>query len=97
MSRVLHLSLRGLYFRQIRALAKEFEFRVVTPYWEKRIVGREYDEIELTLGYPRAGDDSRRIRRPWLGFERQTITHPHFGSEPVQVFAIRVNPEQSHG
>jgi len=29
-----------------------------------------------------------RIVQPYRGFERQTITHPHFGPDPVQVFAI---------
>jgi hypothetical protein len=35
---------------------------------------------------PRAAETG--IIRPYRGFERQTITHPHFGSAPVRVFAI---------
>lgn len=29
--------------------------------------------------------------RPWRGYELQTIIPPHFGIDPVEVFAIRVN------
>ncbi len=29
--------------------------------------------------------------RPWRGFSRNVITHPHFGDYPVEVFAIHVN------
>jgi hypothetical protein len=91
MSRVLHLPLKGLFFRQIRDGGKLFEYRLCTDYWRKRIEGREYDRIELTLGYPPAGDTRRRLSRPWKGFERQTIEHWHFGPHPVEVYAIRVN------
>lgn len=97
--RILTLPLRGLYFRQIKAGAKCLEFRLRTDYWRKRLEGREYDLIVLTLGYPKASDTSRRLMRPWMGYEKQTITHPHFGSDPVEVYAITVNvtrEEQRH-
>ncbi|ENN4178965.1 ASCH domain-containing protein, partial [Salmonella enterica subsp. enterica serovar Typhimurium] len=28
---------------------------------------------------------------PYGGYEVKTITHPHFGDEPVKVYAIKVN------
>jgi hypothetical protein len=84
--------LKAEYFNAIKAGTKPLEFRLVTPYWTRRLVGRVYDAIELTLGYPARDDAARRIRRPWRGFERQTIQHPHFGPEPVEVFAIDVAP-----
>lgn len=93
--RVLHLPLKGIYFREIRDGVKPYEYRLCTPFWSKRLVGRDYDGIELSLGYPPRGDYERRLTRPWRGFERQTITHPHFGAEPVEVFAILVNDEFS--
>lgn len=52
---------------------------------------RWYDTLIITRGYPRKDDDSRRIVVPYEGFEVKTITHPHFGPEPVKVFAIKVN------
>lgn len=93
--RVLTLPLKGVYFREIRDGAKPYEYRLATPFWTKRLAGREYDSIELTLGYPPRGDEERRLTRSWRGCERQTITHPHFGPDPVEVFAIVVNDEFS--
>jgi ASC-1-like (ASCH) protein len=82
---VLHLKTR--YFSQIKDGSKAFEFRIVKPYWEKRLVGRHYDRVIFWDAYkPRTPETV--IIRPYRGFERQTITHPHFGPDPVQVFAI---------
>lgn len=89
--RVLTLPLKTEYFNQIRAGIKPFEFRRCTAYWRKRLVNRDYDRIVLTLGYPSRGDTARRLQRPWRGLEIQTITHPLFGEQPVEVFAILVN------
>ncbi|EIU1445414.1 TPA: ASCH domain-containing protein [Pseudomonas aeruginosa] len=86
----LTLALKGEYFDAIRAGTKLEEFRLVTPYWRKRLEGRHYDFIELTRGYPRRGDHARRLFLPWQGLRMATITHPHFGPEPVVVFAINV-------
>lgn len=87
----LHLNLKAEYFDQIKAGVKPDEYRLCTPYWTKRLEGRSYDGIVLKKGYPNAGDQDRIIERPWYGYERQKITHPHFGASPVAVFAIRVN------
>lgn len=87
---VLHLAVKGIYFDQIKAGIKPWEYRLVTPYWRKRLEGRRYDEIRLTLGYPKAGDTERILVFPWRGYQVQEITHPHFGPSPVQVFAINV-------
>lgn len=89
--RVLHLPLKGIYFDQIKSGDKLEEFRLVTPYWAKRLEGREYDRIEIAKGYPPRDDKERRISRPWKGFRKTTITHPHFGADPVEVYAILVN------
>ena len=91
MSRVLTLPLNGAYFDQIRDGSKVEEFRLVTPFWSKRLQGRTYDRIVLTRGYPPRDDHSRRLERSWRGFTRKTITHPHFGPDPVEVFAIDVS------
>ncbi|HEM8998857.1 TPA: ASCH domain-containing protein [Burkholderia cenocepacia] len=88
--RTLTLALKGIYFDQIAAGTKDEEFRLVTPFWQKRLLNRTYDRIVLTRGYPKTSDTSRRIELPWRGFVTRTITHPHFGPDPVEVFAIRV-------
>jgi hypothetical protein len=84
------LPLKGEYFDQIEAGTKPEEFRLCTPYWTKRLVGRQYRNVILTRGYPRADDQSRRLTRHWKGYVVRTITHPHFGDAPVEVFAINV-------
>lgn len=84
------LPLKAEYFHQIKAGTKLEEFRLCTPYWRKRLEGRTFDRIVLTLGYPAASDTARRLVRPWRGYRETTITHEHFGTEPVQVFAINV-------
>ena len=84
------LPLKGEYFDAIRDGTKPREYRLVNDYWSKRLVGRSFDRIELTKGYPKAGDKERRLTRAWRGYTVETITHPHFGATPVRVFAIDV-------
>lgn len=88
--RVLTLNLRGVYFDEIASGTKTEEYRLVNEYWTKRLWSG-YDVIEICRGYPKRGDESRRLRRPWLGYLKKTIIHPHFGPDPVEVYAIRVN------
>ena len=52
---------------------------------------REYDYVLFKLGYPKRDDWDKIIVEPYRGYEVQTIVHPHFGSEPVEVFAIYTN------
>lgn len=98
MSKTLTLPLKRLYFEQIRDGSKVEEFRLATPYWKKRLEGRSYDGIVLTLGYPKSGDHERRLERPWKGFRKTFIRHPLFGPEPVEVYAINVrDPSDRRG
>lgn len=94
MTRTLTLPLKGEYFDQIKAGTKREEFRLVTPHWRKRLEGRTYDRIELTRGYPMRNDGARRLVLPWKGYRITTITHPHFGPDPVEVYAIDVSTEE---
>lgn len=90
MNGTLTIAVNGEYFDQIKAGIKPEEYRLDTPYWSKRLDGREYDNIVLTRGYPKRTDLERRLVLPWRGVTRKTLTHPHFGSDPVKVFAILV-------
>lgn len=90
----LTLPLKGIYFDQIKSGEKTEEYRLVTPFWIKRLAGRAYDYIVLTKGYPKADDAERRLTVPWRGYTLKTITHPHFGPDPVEVFAIRVSTQE---
>lgn len=86
----LHLNLKGEYFDQIKAGSKLYEFRAYKT-WANRLEDKTFDRIFIKRGYPKRTDISKVIERPWRGYELQTIKHPHFGSEPVVVFAILVN------
>jgi hypothetical protein len=87
------IPLNGVYFDQIKAGTKLEEYRLVNDYWTKRLLFRNYDRLILTRGYPRKDDEGRRINLKYRGFEVRDITHPHFGPEPVQVFAIKIDME----
>jgi hypothetical protein len=84
----LYLPVKRIYFDSIKAGCKGEEYRLVTPYWTKRLVGRYYDQVIVTLGYPSAIDFERRLEFPWNGYRKTRLTHPHFGPGEVEVFAI---------
>lgn len=86
----LTLALKGEYFDAIKMGIKTEEFRLLTQYWRRRLEGRTYDMIELTRGYPKRSDQERRLVLAWQGYRLTTITHPHFGTDPVEVYAIFV-------
>ena len=86
----LHLNLKGIYFAEIKAGTKLFEYRLRSK-WERRLAGKSFDRVWIKYGYPANDNAERILERPWMGYELQVITHPHFGSEPVEVLAIRVN------
>lgn len=87
----LQLAVNGEYFDQMKSGEKVEEYRLVTSFWSKRILARNYDRLIITRGYPKRDDASKRIDVPYAGYEVKVITHPHFGPDPVKVFAIRVN------
>lgn len=86
------LPVKRIYFEQMRSGDKIEEFRLVTPYWIGRLCGKKYDRVIVTMGYPARDDADRRLVFPWRGYHETTITHPHFGADPVRVFAILVWP-----
>ncbi|GKV89306.1 ASCH domain-containing protein [Pectobacterium carotovorum] len=93
----LQLAVNGEYFDAMKRGEKTEEYRLCNPYWFKRLVRnstgepKNFDRLIITRGYPRKDDADRRIDIPYDGFEIKTITHKHFGAEPVKVFAIKVN------
>ena len=87
------LPVKGIYFDQIQSGEKSDEFRLCTPFWRKRLEGKTFDRVIVTKGYPKRDDEARRLVRKWAGYRVTTITHPHFGNEPVEVFAIKVDEQ----
>lgn len=78
----------GNYYDDFESGDKDHEFRLTTAFWKKRLVGRTYDTVTIARGYPKRGEANKRQVFKWKGFDVRTITHPHFGSAPVEVFAI---------
>lgn len=85
------LPLKREFFDAIKAGTKPEEFRLRNDYWSKRLEGKTFDRVVLTLGYPKRDDHARRIVLPWQGYRECQITHPLFGADPVDVFAINVH------
>lgn len=84
------LPLKREFFDAIKAGTKPEEYRLRNAYWRKRLEGKTFDRVILTLGYPKRDDHARRIVLPWQGYRECQITHSLFGAGPVDVFAINV-------
>lgn len=89
----LTIPLKSIYFDQIKVGTKTQEFRLVTPFWARRIRFKHFDFITFTKGYPAQDDAERRLTFPWRGYEVKVIQHEHFGPDPVEVFAINIGAE----
>ena len=85
----LWLSVKQEYFNAYMRGEKIEEFRRYNDYWIKRLVGRDYDMIHYRWAYPsKEQQKDRMVSMPYLGYKLKTITHKHFGPDPVEVFAI---------
>jgi len=84
------LPVKAIYFHQIADGTKPEEFRLANEYWRRRLLGKTFDRVIITLGYPKANDTERRVIRPWRGYVMKTITHEFFNNAPAHVFAINV-------
>jgi hypothetical protein len=51
MSQILHRNLHREFFAEIVAGKKPIEYRSQTPYWRKRLEGRNYKIIKFRNGY----------------------------------------------
>lgn len=89
--KVLVLNLKTEYFNAIKEGVKKFEYRISKKYWEKRLINREYDFIEIRLGYPKSDEKNKILKFKWEGFDKIMLQHKEFGDEPVEVFAIKLS------
>lgn len=87
----LYLHLKWQYFDEIRRGVKPEEFRLCTEFWARRLLNRSYDGILIMWAYPSKDELDKILFRPWRGVSQRIITHPHFGPDPVSVFAIPVH------
>lgn len=65
---ILHLNLYKEYFDLIAKGKKKTEYRDITPYWQKRIENRQYDEINFRNGYRK---DAPFVRVEYLGYKKR--------------------------
>ncbi len=49
--RILHLTLKKRWFREIRDGKKTTEYRDFKPYWITRLEGKTFDEVHFRNGY----------------------------------------------
>ena len=88
--KTLYLPLKREYFEAIKSGKKLEEYRLYNAYWRRRIEGKEFDRLVLTLGYPSRDDSSRHIVRPWLGYKIKMIDNYLGSNVSVKVFVIEV-------
>jgi hypothetical protein len=89
--RVLTLNVKGEYFDQMANRTKLEEYRNISPYWQKRLMGKTYDVVVIKKGYPKNSDTARILRREWQGVRIVEIQHKEFGPNPINVFGIGAN------
>lgn len=88
--RYLILNLKKEYFQEIKSGAKKEEYRLCTPYWQKRLENKKYDKVLIKLGYPKNSEIEKILEFKYLGYEIKTIKHKHFGDDPVKVYSIKL-------
>lgn len=87
------LRVKKVYFDAIVSGSKRNEHREVTPYWRKRIEGRKYDTVTITCGYPKRNDLTKQVKFKYNGYSVGEIHHEHFGTGPILVYSIFLEPE----
>lgn len=83
----LFLVIKKKYFDEIKSGIKKEEYRLVKPYWEKKLIGKQYTHIVFQNGYNK---NSPRIEAEYLCLKIKTIKHEFFGNEAVDVFALQL-------
>lgn len=92
--RVLQVAVEQQYFDAMLSGEKTEEYREANQYWTRRLEGKEFDKVVVTWGYPSKTDKKRRIEMPFTGIEKKPILHPHFGYDPIEVYAIKIAPRE---
>jgi len=66
--KILHLTLLRKWFDLIVSGKKTKEYRQVKPYWNKRLVGKKFDEIHFKNGYSK---NAPFMRVEWKGMTKE--------------------------
>jgi len=84
------LPVKRKWFEQIKAGTKVEEFRLFNDYWRKRLEGKVFDQVIITLGYPKRDDNEKRLSFPWKGYIIKIIKSEEWENQPKRVFAIKL-------
>jgi hypothetical protein len=83
--------LKAMYFDQVKAGTKPWEYRECKEYWRKRLEGKTFDFVEIRGGsWGEKRTPENTLFFPWRGYEIKEITHPLFGNIPTKVYAIKL-------
>ena len=96
----LHLHVKSEYFAQIKAGTKKEEFRLASKWTRKLNLEHpkgcfrpyQFDGVVIYDAYKKATPETR-LEFPWNSWTLKVITHPHFGPNPVPVFAIKLEAQ----
>ena len=75
--KTLHLTIKRKWFDMIASGEKKIEYRETKRYWDKRLLGREYDEVYFRNGYSK---NAPFMRVKYLGFSIRCTLNPDTGS-----------------
>ena len=85
--KVLHLTLKRKWFDAIASGMKGVEFRARSSYWDKRLLGREYDEVHFRNGYT--------LDRPFMRVEFKEIVSERYFHNIIlgKVIEVKYEPD----
>lgn len=84
MEKTLFLTLKKVYFDQIKARTKKEEYREIKPWSDSRLLNKSYEFIEFVNGYSKT---SPRMIVEYLGYYKKVID---FNGKRQEVYAIRI-------
>ena len=90
----LFIIIKGEYFNQILSETKKEEYRIVKPFWAKKIIDKKYSHIIFQKGYNK---NTPRIEAEYLGYEIRKINHKHFGELfEMECFVLKLGNIRPH-
>lgn len=87
--KILKLAVKKEYFDLIKLGEKKEEYREIKKYWSKRLTNY-YDEVWITLGYPKINEKEKIIKFNYRGFTIKKVKHKEFGKDKINVYAIKL-------
>lgn len=82
--KILHLPLKAKWYDMIESGKKTEEYREIKGYWQKRLVGRNYDAIQFSYGYTKR---TMLFRLKEIGIG---IGNPEWGAPEENVFILKL-------